>query len=79
MTLTTSVEASVGVSVTPGMSRHMCLWYASYSPPEVRAQLLPVINGKKRMIGMLSLGDVYHKAPDHLGGEVLHTVSAHHQ
>jgi CBS domain-containing protein len=40
---------------------------------------LPVINGKKRMTGMLSLGDVYHKAPDHLGGEVMHAVSAHHQ
>jgi CBS domain-containing protein len=44
-----------------------------------KVRRLPVINGKKRMIGMLSLGDVYHKAPDHLGGEVLHTVSAHHQ
>jgi CBS domain-containing protein len=39
---------------------------------------LPVINGKKRMIGMLSLGDVYHTAPRHLGGEVMHAVSAHH-
>jgi CBS domain-containing protein len=43
-----------------------------------KVQRLPVINGKKRMIGMLSLGDVYHRAPDHLGGEVLHAVSAHH-
>ncbi len=40
---------------------------------------LPVINAKKRMTGMLSLGDVYHKAPDHLSGEVMHAVSAHHQ
>ena len=39
---------------------------------------LPVINGKKRMIGMLSLGDVYNAAPRHLGGEVMHAVSAHH-
>src|SRR5204862_7660611 len=38
---------------------------------------LPVINGKKRMIGMLSLGDVYNAAPDHLGGEVLQAVCAH--
>jgi CBS domain-containing protein len=43
-----------------------------------KVRRLPVINGKKRMIGMLSLGDVYHRAPDHLGGEVLHAVSAHH-
>ncbi len=39
---------------------------------------LPVINGKKRMIGILSLGDVYHTASHRLGGEVLHAVSAHH-
>ena len=44
-----------------------------------KVRRLPVINGKKRMIGMLSLGDVYHRAPDHLGGEVLHAVSAHHE
>ena len=39
---------------------------------------LPVINGKKRMIGMLSLGDVYHMVPRHVSGEVMHAVSSHH-
>jgi len=43
-----------------------------------RVRRLPVINGKKRMIGMLSLGDVYHTGPRHLGSEVMHDVSAHH-
>ena len=43
-----------------------------------KVRRLPVINGKKRMIGMLSLGDVYHRAPDHLSDEVMHAVSAHH-
>jgi CBS domain-containing protein len=43
-----------------------------------KVRRLPVINGKKRMIGMLSLGDVYHTAPRHLGSEVMHAVSAHH-
>ena len=43
-----------------------------------KVRRLPVINGKKRMIGMLSLGDVYHTGPRHLGSEVLHDVSAHH-
>ena len=43
-----------------------------------KVRRLPVINGKKRMIGMLSLGDVYHTGPRHLGGEVMHAVSAHH-
>jgi CBS-domain-containing membrane protein len=28
-----------------------------------KVRRLPVINDKKRMIGMLSLGDVYHTAP----------------
>jgi CBS domain-containing protein len=43
-----------------------------------KVRRLPVINDKKRMIGMLSLGDVYHTAPRHLGSEVMHDVSGHH-
>ena len=39
---------------------------------------LPVINGKKRMIGILSLGDVYHTGPRYISGEVMHAVSDHH-
>ena len=39
---------------------------------------LPVINGKKRMTGILSLGDVYQTGPQYIGGEVMHAVSAHH-
>ncbi len=39
---------------------------------------LPVINGKKRMVGILSLGDVYHAAPHALSREVMAAVSAHH-
>ena len=39
---------------------------------------LPVINGKKRMIGILSLGDLSHTAPRHISSEVMHGVSGHH-
>ena len=39
---------------------------------------LPVINGDRRMIGMLSLGDVYRTVPRHVSDEVMHAVSAHH-
>jgi CBS domain-containing protein len=39
---------------------------------------LPVINDKKRMVGMLSLGDVAHAASHELSGEVTAAVSAHH-
>ena len=40
---------------------------------------LPVINGKKRMIGMLSLGDVYNAAPRPISNEAMQGVSAHHR
>jgi CBS domain-containing protein len=40
---------------------------------------LPVIDENKRMVGMLSLGDISSKAPKLLSGEVLRAVSAHHR
>ena len=43
-----------------------------------RIRRLPVINDQKRMVGMLSLGDISHIAPRQLAGEVLQAVSAHH-
>lgn len=39
---------------------------------------LPVLNEKKRMVGMLSLGDVSHAVGRNLSGELLQAVSAHH-
>jgi len=39
---------------------------------------LPVINGKKRLVGMLSLGDVSHAVNRDLSGELLKSVSDHH-
>lgn len=39
---------------------------------------LPVINDKKRMVGILSLGDVSHAASHSLTGEMVAAVSAHH-
>jgi CBS domain-containing protein len=43
-----------------------------------KVRRLPVINGKKRMVGMLSLGDVYHAASRPVGEEAMQGVSAHH-
>ena len=39
---------------------------------------LPVIDENKRMVGMLSLGDVAAKAPPAICSETLRAVSAHH-
>ncbi|MGO9545015.1 MAG: CBS domain-containing protein [Rhodomicrobium sp.] len=39
---------------------------------------LPVINESKRMVGILSLGDITHAAPRELTFEMVRAVSAHH-
>ncbi|MGP1354807.1 MAG: CBS domain-containing protein [Parasphingopyxis sp.] len=39
---------------------------------------LPVIDHNKRMVGMLSMGDVAARAPASLSSEMLKAVSAHH-
>ena len=43
-----------------------------------RIRRLPVIDKNKRMVGMLSLGDVSHAGKSKLSGELLTAVSAHH-
>lgn len=39
---------------------------------------LPVIDKDKRMVGMLSIGDISHSMPQEMSGEVMRAVSAHH-
>jgi CBS domain-containing protein len=45
---------------------------------ELKIRRLPVINKSKRMVGILSLGDVGRSAPGDLLSEYVKTVSAHH-
>jgi CBS domain-containing protein len=39
---------------------------------------LPVIDDNKRLVGMLSLGDISHAVSRELSGELLHAVTDHH-
>ncbi len=39
---------------------------------------LPVLNDQKRMVGILSLGDISHMAPRQITGEVVQAGTAHH-
>ncbi len=39
---------------------------------------LPVVNDEKRMVGMLSLGDLTHSVSHELVGELTEAVSEHH-
>jgi CBS domain-containing protein len=40
---------------------------------------LPVIDDNKRMIGILSFGDISHAAPPKQAGELMAACSAHHE
>ena len=67
--------------MTPGI--HCCredddLAKAVRHMEELKVRRLPVINKSKRMVGILSLGDVSHSAPRDLLSEIVKSVSAHH-
>ena len=44
----------------------------------LRVRRLPVVNKNKRMVGILSLGDIGNAAPNDLLSECLKGVAAHH-
>ena len=67
--------------MTPGI--HCCredddLAKAIQHMEELKVRRLPVMNKSKRMVGILSLGDVSHSAPDGLLVECMKSISAHH-
>ncbi len=43
-----------------------------------KVRRLPVIDENKRMVGMLSIGDISHRVKQNLSSEVMKAVSAHH-
>lgn len=67
--------------MTPGI--HCCredddLAKAVRHMEQLKVRRLPVINKSKRMVGILSLGDIGHSAPSDLLTECVKKVSAHH-
>ena len=73
-------RATAGDVMTPGI--HCCrddddLAKAVRHMEELRVRRLPVINSK-RMVGILSLGDVSSSASGDLLSECIKSVSAHH-
>jgi len=67
--------------MTPGI--HCCrddddLGKAVQHMEALKVRRLPVINKSKRMVGILSLGDISHSAPGVLLAEWTKSVSAHH-
>ena len=67
--------------MTPGI--HCCrddddLAKAVQHMEALKVRRLPVIDKSKRMVGILSLGDVSHSAPSDLLSECVKSVSAHH-
>jgi CBS domain-containing protein len=67
--------------MTPGI--HCCqededLAKAVRHMEALKVRRLPVINKSKRMVGILSLGDIGYSAPVNLLSECIKSVSAHH-
>jgi CBS domain-containing protein len=51
---------------------------AMHHMEKLKVRRLPVINKSKRMVGIVSLGDVSHSASGDLLTETVRSVSAHH-
>lgn len=67
--------------MTPGI--HCCaenddLEQAVRHMEQLKVRRLPVINARKRMVGMLSLGDISHAAPPTVIADCAKGVSGHH-
>ncbi|MBA3909603.1 MAG: CBS domain-containing protein [Rhodobacter sp.] len=52
---------------------------AVYLMEQKKIRRLPVIDDKKRLVGMLSLGDVADALPQRLVGELINAVADHHR
>ncbi len=76
-----ALRATARDVMTPGI--HCCredddLAKAVRHMEELKVRRLPVINKNKRMVGILSLGDLSYSAPRELLTECMKSISAHH-
>jgi len=74
-------QATAREVMTPGI--HCCredddLAKAVRHMEELKVRRLPVVNKNKRMVGILSLGDISRSAPSDLLSECVKSVSGHH-
>jgi CBS domain-containing protein len=74
-------RATARTVMTPGI--HCCredddLTEAVRHMEELQVRRLPVMNQSKRMVGILSLGDISHSAPENVLSKCIKSVSAHH-
>jgi hypothetical protein len=75
--ITVGIAAVVGAGCDLRTKQRVVAFRMSHME-ELNVRRLPVINKNKRMIGILSLGDVSHSAPAELLLECIKSVSAHH-
>src|SRR5260370_41470896 len=78
---TTAPRDGARCDETPGI--HCCrddddLAKAVRHMEQLQVRRLPVINRSRRMVGILSLGDISNSAPGDLLSECVKSVSAHH-
>ena len=67
--------------MTPGViycQTHQTVEDAIHLMDQKKIRRLPVLNEKKRLVGMLSMGDVSHSVSRDLSGELLRAVADHH-
>jgi CBS domain-containing protein len=74
-------QATAREVMTPGI--HCCredddLAQAVRHMEELKVRRLPVVNKNKRMVGILSLGDISRSAPNDMLSACVKSVSAHH-
>ncbi|SFQ20414.1 CBS domain-containing protein [Tranquillimonas alkanivorans] len=68
-------------AMTPGIiycQTHQSVEDAIHLMEQRQIRRLPVLDENKRMVGMLSLGDISHAVARELAGEAIRSVSAHH-